>query len=145
MDNSLKGNIGELKAAMFFMEHGYTVFTEMVCDNSPIDLIIVKGDNMLRIQCKATHPYGKTTDVLRVDTIRKSSRYGYSKKYEPGDMDYVTIYDTDSDQLYIVDADEFLRVQEFRLRLVAPKNGQKKGVTLAADYLAEDVIKDMGV
>ena len=83
----IKGNIGEAIIAADLMKLGYSVFTEMG-DNSRIDLIAAKDNDLIKIQVKSR----KSNDVGAVEISNRKAGPNYRYKYQPDDVDVFAIY-----------------------------------------------------
>ena len=84
----------------------------------------LKDENAIKFSCRTTHV--NCTGVK-------------NERYSSEDIDYFATYW--KDQCYLVSIKECSA--EKTLRFDYPKNGQKKGVTLASDYELETQIRKM--
>ena len=86
-DKKIKGDFGATKAIMRLVEMGYVVFTPMVCESLPFDLIAYKDEKTFRIQCK----YNSNGKVLK-NTSWSDSHGSHTREYQDTDFDYYAVY-----------------------------------------------------
>ena len=138
------GKIGELAVILQLKQAGYTIFTE-VGDNSPVDLIVVKGKTLLRGQVKSC----SLTDGSASLSLRKAGPNGYLRKYknDEGLIDFFALYVHDTGQIAYISAKEAFRdcpaSARLTFRVAPPRNNQHKGVRYLGDYADfEGVLRD---
>jgi hypothetical protein len=129
------GTVGELAVALQLKRTGYSVFIELG-DNSPIDLIVISEDKLLRGQVKSCKLVSGTASLA----LRKAGPNGYLRKYieDRGMIDFFALYVHDTGQIAYISAREAFKSCPGSTRLtfrVSPaKNKQKHGVRHLEDY-----------
>lgn len=94
------------------------------------DLIVLREGQLERLQCKYTESDGK---VIAVKC--RSTNNWRTVKYTASDLDWIAVYDKTTDQCYFIPATHLGKGRAtINLRLMPPKNGQKKGVLWAKDF-----------
>jgi hypothetical protein len=138
MHSKFKGNLGQFACALKFAEHEYSVFTEEG-DISKLDLIAEKSGKIIRVQCKAV----TATNGTLVCTAKKSGP-GYQFYYDLSAVDFFSLYDLESKNLYLIPAKDFISADGtyFSLRVSETKNKQIKRIKLAENYLFDRVLRD---
>ena len=86
-EKKIKGDLGATKAMMRLVEMGYVVFTPVICESLPFDLIAYKDEIMYRIQCK----YNSNGKVSQ-NTSWSDSHGSHVRRYLDTDFDYYAIY-----------------------------------------------------
>ena len=126
-----KGDLGVLKAQIDLFEQGFTLLAPLT-EHSPFDVVAYKGGEFLRVQVKyrAIDRFGKV-DVKFASSW--ADRHGtHVVPVDKREIDIYCVYCPDTDECY------YLRPADFgsnaSLRVEAPKNGQRKGVHLAAKH-----------
>lgn len=128
----IKGDLGQAMVMADALKRGYKVALPLG-EDWRYDLIILKKDDLLRIQCK----YVESTDgVIKVRCETHDGRNYY--RYKQKDLDYIAVYDKITDKCYYVNC---LYLGEngrgsLNLRVKTAKNGQKKKIYYAADFTA---------
>lgn len=137
MHSKRKGNVGQLAAGFHLARLGYSIFTEQG-DISKIDLIAERHGRLIRFQCKAV----TSKNGVIVVPLRKSGP-GYRFTYGEEMFDFFAVFDLVGEELYLLPS-KILRENRntFVLRLDTTRNRQEKRVHLAADYLAERILRD---
>lgn len=129
MHTKTKGNIGELFVAADLYSKGFSVFSEYG-DNSKIDIIAAKGNNLYRIQVKSSYLKGG-----KITLSKTSSGPGYKYEYTKDDIDIFAVLDLDDKSVCYVHIDEFKDKGTLCLRKLPTANNQMKNVRLFADFL----------
>ena len=120
-----------IMAAFQELEYGlYLPFGE----NTRCDLILEHGGRLSRIQCK--------TGRLRDGTIRFAvcSCYGHhrnprtARQTYQGQIDFFAVFCPETGGVYLVAIDEVPLKSVAYLRVTPPRNHQRRGVRIAADY-----------
>jgi len=98
-------------------------------DNQRYDLVMDDDGEFKRIQCKTGRLRNGAVqfDPCSVD-YRTRKRKGYR-----GQVELFGVYCPDLDKVYLVPVED-VAIRVAALRITPPKNGQKKGIRLAADY-----------
>lgn len=137
------GNLTELQCITRFYELGYPVSIPYG-DSEKYDMIIDINGQLYRLQCKHANPHLNEENIVDYLTIRTTWQSGYTKgssfkrnKYSKEDCDYfVTHYEGKN---YLIPVEQCSN--EKTLRILAPKNGQIKGITFLKDCVDEEVLK----
>lgn len=127
-----KGNITELKCALAFMEIGYKV-SFPYGEDCKYDMIVDTGKNLYRVQCKTSSPLPREEDGFKFKTrsVVLTTKGMKASSYSEENIDFfATVY---KDKCYIIPVDD-CGPNEKTLRFCYPRNGQKKGISLANDY-----------
>ncbi len=130
MHAKFKGNVGAFVLSLFLAEQGYSVFTEQG-DISKIDVISEKDGELLKYQAKAVTPVnGKISAELR------KCGPGYVYRYTEKDFDYMSVYDLENKQLYIIPSKILFTNKHSLTFSLQPPKIKNTTVRLASDYIA---------
>ena len=145
MENNTKylGNLTELQCITRFYELGFPVSIPYG-DSEKYDMIVDINNNLYKLQCKHANPHINELGQVDYISIKTTWSSGYTKnkpatrnKYSKEDCDYfVTHY---CGKNYLIPVKECSNQKI--LRIVAPKNGQIKGINFLKDFVDEEVIK----
>jgi hypothetical protein len=127
------GDRATLALMVALTEAGYTVYTPFG-ENSRTDLVIEQGEKLARVQCKSGR--------LRagVVTFKVCSSYAHHpnpktvKRDYLGEVDYFGIYCVETGGAYLVPIRDLQLRWQGALRVEPPRNNQRTGVRLAAEY-----------
>lgn len=103
-------------------------------ENTRYDLVVDDGHRLRRVQCK--------TGRLRSGAIRIAvcSCYGHhlrpanARRDYHGEVDDFAVYCPETQRVYLVPIDDLPLTTQAALRVEPTRNGQTKGIRLAADY-----------
>ena len=103
-------------------------------ENTRFDLAIDEGHRLARVQCK--------TGRLRKGAVRFAtcSCYGHharpseSRRDYQGQVDYFAVYCPDLERVYLIPIEDLAVRAQGALRVDPPRNNQRRGIRLAADY-----------
>jgi len=101
-------------------------------DNQRYDLVIDEDGTFVRVQCK-TARWRREGESFQFDSCSSQVHRGQGKRGYRGQADVFGVYFPVTDTVYLVPVDD-VGTNLVVLRVAAPKNGQKKGVRMAADY-----------
>lgn len=90
----IKGDFGATKAVMRLVEMGYVVFSPIICESLPFDLIAYKDGVSHRIQAK----YSGNGNVSK-KTVWNDKHGSHVREYLLTDFDYYAIYLPDIDKV----------------------------------------------
>lgn len=145
MENNTKylGNLTELQCITRFYELGFPVSIPYG-DSEKYDMIVDINNNLYKLQCKHANPHINELGQVDYISIKTTWSSGYTKnkpatrnQYSKKDCDYfVTHY---CGKNYLIPVEECSNQKI--LRIVAPKNGQIKGINFLKDFVDEEVIK----
>ncbi len=96
----------------------------------PWDLVAERGGVYYKVQCKYRTAYNGTLTIKNRHWVANKQR-----QYTQDDIDILAIYCPDSDQVYLMRAEEFVDRRQVTLRLYEARNNQKKDICLAKDYI----------
>ena len=133
-----KGNITEMECILAFMKAGYKVSIPYG-EDCKYDLVVDIANRLYRIQCKTSHALENPKDGFKFKTksIVITTHGAKTNGYSVEDIDYfATVYEGNC---YLVPVEECNNEKTLRYRY--PANGQKKGISLAENYLMEKTIK----
>lgn len=140
MDNTLiRGDVNELQCILDFQKRGYYCSIPF-SGSCRYDLIVDINDKLYKIQCKASS-YSEDEGVLKMSATRsttntqKTTRYTYSEK----EVDY--FYTSWKEYGFLIPIDEVST--EKYLRVNPPKNGVQSTMSIASDYLIDNVIQSI--
>ena len=132
-----KGNLTELQCLVAFAEQGLKVSIPYG-ENCRYDFILDVNGTLLKIQCKTSHLITSQEGFeFKCQSINATRKGVFETRYTKDEIDYfATFFDG---QCYLVPVEECGAAKT--LRFCYPKNGQKKGISLAETYLLKEVIK----
>jgi hypothetical protein len=132
-----KGDLAVAKALAKLREHDIRACLPL-SEHLPFDLIAVMPDlqTLRRVQVKYRADKGTGAMQLVFRSNYYDSKRIYSKWVDLEELDCYTIYCPDTDRLYWLRVDEIpLGARAAVFRIKPTKNGQKKGVWLAENFL----------
>ena len=140
MDNTLiRGDINELQCILDFQKRGYYCSIPF-SGSCRYDLIVDINDKLYKIHCKASS-YSEDEGVLKMSATRsttntqKTTRYTYSEK----EVDY--FYTSWKEYGFLIPINEVSTGK--CLRIKPPKNGIQSTMSIASDYLIDNVIQSI--
>lgn len=140
MDETLiRGDVNELQCILDFQKRGYYCSIPF-SGSCRYDLIADINGKLIRIQCKSS-AYSETEGVLKMNAVRTTTntqrtvKYTYSKE----EIDY--FYTSWHDYGFLIPIEEVST--EKYLRVATPKNGVQSTMSIAADYLIDNVINSI--
>lgn len=124
-----KGDLGQAMVMADTLKRGYKVALPLG-EDWRYDLIVEKGNKLLRIQCKYTE---STKGVIKVRCETHDGRSYY--KYKKEDLDYIAVYDKVTDKCYYIECSYLGNGRgSLSLRTIETRNGQTKGIFKADDF-----------
>ena len=93
-EKNLKGDIGAIQVIADLAKKGYIIFTPLVCESLPFDIIAYKDGISKRIQCKYS-----TDGHIRNGTSGSDKFGNHKRKYKDDDFDYYGVYLPDVDKV----------------------------------------------
>ena len=125
----LNGQIGEVEAESRFMSLGFFVYrTNMTL---PWDLLVERAGKYYKVQCKYRKADHRGTLIIK----NRHWVGNKQRKYQGSDIDILTVYSPEADQVYMINGSEFVSKNQVTLRLYETRNSQKKDVCMAKDYI----------
>lgn len=139
------GNLTELQCITRLYELGCAVSIPYG-DSEKYDFIIDFNNKLYRLQCKHANPHLNNDNIVESISISTCWTSGYTRnrsvtrnKYSKEDCDYfVTFY---NGKTYLIPVEECSL--EKTLRILPPKNGQKKGINFLENFVDEEVLKSL--
>jgi hypothetical protein len=126
-----KGEIGEAMVIADLIRQGHDVAIPFG-HNQPFDLIVIRKENrrLEKIQVKYTSSDG---EVIRA-VIRSSSAW-VQHRYTREEVDWMAIYESQSQSCFYIPAFVWDGYHQLALRLKPTRNGQVRRVRWAADFV----------
>jgi hypothetical protein len=134
-----KGELAELKIAADLLDRGCRLSIPFV-EDCDYDLIADAGSVLHRIQVKYTESDGRIILVRCRSHSLTKGKIRQTKHYTQETVDWIAVYDRTTDRCYYCPATELGSGRcELSLRLVAARNGQRRRIRNAEDYLEPDL------
>lgn len=136
-DTLIRGDVNELQCILDFQKRGYYCSIPF-SGSCRYDVIADIQNKLLRIQCKSS-TYHEEDGTLRISTTRqttntqKTTRYTYSKD----EIDY--FYTSWKDYSFLIPVEEVSTSKYLRTK--EPKQGIQESMSIAADYLFDNVLQ----
>ncbi len=133
----LKGDRAEIEVARDLVRRGYRIAIPYG-EDWDFDLIFARPDSekLERVQVKHAITRGEVIPVRTRSASLTNGKVRRVKKYTAKTIDWIAAYCPQTDRCYYVAAAELgAGRDEISLRLGPTKNGQRKGIRYAADYL----------
>lgn len=127
MDKKQKGTLAELRVAACLLANGWNVLIPYG-ENNRYDLVAERSGKFIRIQVKYVSP---SNNGLNINCA--SSNNWSIKTYQPEEIDYMAVYDSNSEKVYYIPVSA-INKYKFKLRLNGSKNNQEKGVHFAEHF-----------
>lgn len=121
------GARAEREIAHALLGAGWIVYLPVFAPHARVDMVALKDDRVLRLQCKTARILGGVLE------FRTCSNTNNVPKAYTGEVDAFGAYSPDLGRSYLVPL-EGLGESGCYLRLGPTKNNQSKGVRYAADY-----------
>lgn len=93
-EKKFKGDIGAIQVIADLAKKGYIIFTPVVCESLPFDIIAYKDGISKRIQCKYS-----SDGVVSAKTSWTDKNGSHKRHYSDSDFDYYGIYLPDIDKV----------------------------------------------
>lgn len=122
------GARAEAAVASALVRAGKSVFVPVFGVNSRIDLVYADGGALVRVQCKTSRVVGQ------VVFFRTSSNTNNQPRDYGDEVDMIGVYSPSLNLVYLVPVRNAPK-RYGSLRLAPTRNGQRKGVTWADDYV----------
>ena len=132
------GNITEVESMLAFLKLGHNVL-QPYGDCERYDFVADVNGKFYKIQCKtaSSDDEGNTFKISCRSSHRVDGKC-VNEKYTSDDVDYFcTVWDG---KCYLIPQSECSHSK--KLRLVAPENGQVKGISFAKDYEIETILQE---
>lgn len=122
-----KGDVAELAVAAHCLRLGYQVLFPYG-EDARYDFVIESKGKFKRVQVKYVTPKDGALEV----SCRSSNNWS-TRAYSAEEIDILAVYDSESKLVYFIDV-KVIGKRSLKLRLVASRNNQTKGVHHAEDY-----------
>ena len=133
-----KGDLAELKIAADLIERGYRVAIPFGEDND-FDLILIREDRLERVQVKYARSDGNVVPVRCRSASLTNGKVKQIKRYTSATIDWLAVYDVTTKRCFYIPATELgTGMDLIHLRLTDARNGQRRGIRFADDYLAPE-------
>lgn len=137
MTSKEKGNLTELLCLCEFAKLGIKVSIPYG-EDCKYDFIIDVNRHLLKVQCKTSHKLENGEGfTFKCQSIVVTRHKIVANNYTLNDIDYFATID--NGECYLVPVEECGTTKT--LRYCYPKNGQKKGISLAEKYKLQEIIK----
>lgn len=124
-----KGDIGVAAIAAEILKRGYKIAYPFG-EDWKYDLIVLKDDKLIRIQCKYTESNGEFIEVR----CRSCNNWSIVK-YTKSDFEYIAVYDKTTNKCYFIPSDYLKNGRSvMHLRITPPKNNQLGKVVYAYNF-----------
>lgn len=140
MDSKQKGNITQLEVLTYITKLGYQVSIPFG-DRERYDQIWDIKGKLLKVQVKTSRPIDEKISGIKFSCRSNTKVKGKIKqsRYTADEIDYFATFW--KGKCYLVSVNE--TSTEKTLRFIPPKSGQKKGISFAEEYEAEEVLKNI--
>ena len=140
MDNTLiRGDINELQCILDFQKRGYYCSIPF-SGSCRYDLIVDINDKLYKIQCKASS-YSEDEGVLKMSATRSTTNTQRTIKYTYSENEVDYFYTSWKENGFLIPINEVST--EKYLRVKPPKNGIQSTMSIASDYLMDNVIQSI--
>lgn len=140
MDNTLiRGDINELQCILDFQKRGYYCSIPF-SGSCRYDLIVDINDKLYKIQCKASS-YSEDEGVLKMSATRSTTNTQKTVKYTYSEKEVDYFYTSWKEYGFLIPINEVST--EKYLRVKPPKNGIQSTMSIASDYLIDNVIQSI--
>jgi hypothetical protein len=134
-----KGDLAELKVATDLLERGYRIAIPYGEDHD-FDLILCRDDRLERVQVKYTASDASVIAVKCYSHSLTNGRVRQTKRYTQASIEWLAVYDATSDRCFYIPATELGTGRSIlHLRLTTARNGQRRGIRFAEEYIAPEV------
>ena len=126
-----KGEIAHLQIQMEAVQRGFIVSKPTT--EARYDLILDNGTKLLKTQVK--YASDLRNNAVRVDFRRETRNNGNKKTYHRKEIDIILVYIPQVNKIALINPDLFEERQCLHLRIVPPKNNQKKDILYLKDVI----------
>jgi len=126
-----KGDLGVLKAQMDLFEQGFTILNPLT-EHAAFDLVAYKAGVFKRVQVKYRKLDSSGKLELKFSTSWADKHGTHTVPINKDEVDIYCVYCPDTDECYYIAPKDF--GSHACLRVVTPRNGQKRNVKNACDY-----------
>lgn len=130
-----KGDTAEMMVAADLVKRGYRIAFPFG-EDADYDLIVERDGRLERVQVKYTESRDGVIEVRCKSNSLTSGRVLQVKRYTAKAIEWLAVYDRNTDRCYYVPAEELGAGRErMNLRLRPALSGRRLGINWAMDYL----------
>jgi len=129
-----KGDLAEIKVAADLLRRGHRIAIPYG-EDWDYDLIVCRDRALERVQVKHTRSDGAVIHVKCLSHSLTNGRVRATKHYTSATVDWIAVWDATTDRCYYVPSLEFDGRSALQLRLTPCRNGQRRRIRWAHDYL----------
>jgi hypothetical protein len=129
-----KGDLAEIKVAADLLRRGHRIAIPYG-EDWDYDLIVCRAGALERVQVKDTRSAGSVIHVKCLSHSLTNGRVRATKRYSAAMVDWIAVWDATTDRCYYVPSSQFDGRSALQLRLTPCRNGQRRRVRWATDYL----------
>jgi PD-(D/E)XK endonuclease len=121
-----KGDLAEVKIAADLIRRGYKIAIPYG-EDSDFDLVLCRGEQLERVQCKYTKSNGIYIGVRCRSHTLTNGKVRATKHYTAATIEWLAVYDATTDRCYYVPSGELgAGMSMLHLRLKPARNGQHR-------------------
>lgn len=140
MDNTLiRGDVNELQCILDFQKRGYYCSIPF-SGSCRYDLIVDINDKLYKIQCKSS-VYYEEEGILKMSATRGTTNTQKTVRYTYQENEVDFFYTSWKDYGFLISINEVSTVKH--LRVDKPKQGIQSTMSIASDYLIDNVINSL--
>ena len=140
MDNSLiRGDVTELQCILAFQERGYYCSIPF-SGSCRYDVVVDINNHLYRIQCKTSSLHEDGT--IQFSTCRSTTNTKTTTRYTYSENEIDYFYTFWNDYHFLIPVNETCSTMK-SLRVKIPKQGIQSQMSIASDYLIDNVIKSI--
>ncbi|SRR5450759_795537 len=129
-----KGDLGLGMVISDLLCHGIGVFMPL-SEHQPFDVVAVNHEGkMSRVQVKYRSLSPRGTLEVQLRSIYSDKNGHHTKRVDLAQFDCYAVYCPDNGKVYYLRNDEISANKSFALRVMPPKNSQKKRIVFASRY-----------
>jgi hypothetical protein len=129
MATATRGNAAEARVLAEFITRGFDVLVPFG-SGQPYDLAVDIGDRLLKVQCKTA--WLAANEGCFIFNCRTTD-HGHGRQPYHGLADLFAVFLPPRDSVYLIPLDG-VAAHKGRLRLVPPRNNQRRGVRFAHEF-----------
>jgi hypothetical protein len=131
-----RGDLAELRVAADLLARGHRIAIPYG-EDWDYDLIVEREGRLDRVQVKHAVSDGRVVPVRCRSLSLTAGRVRAEKRYTAREIDWLAVWDATTDRVFYVPAAELASGRAIlHLRLVPARNGQRRGIRDARDYLS---------
>lgn len=140
MDNTLiRGDINELQCILDFQKRGFYCSIPF-SGSCRYDVVVDINNKLYKIQCKASS-YSEEEGILKFSAVRTTTNTKTTTRYTYSNEEVDYFYTSWKDYSFLVPISEVSTGKYLRVK--PPKQGIQSTMSIASDYLIDNVIKSI--